>query len=51
MNRDEVAALAQLAVETTKQRLHAALAERIAGEPDHTLQRLLERFESARGDD
>jgi len=50
MTADEVRLLTESTLVMARQRLREALAARINEEPDHTLQRLLERFESVRGD-
>jgi len=51
MTPGEVRLLTESTLVMARQRLLEALAARINEEPDHTLQRLLERFEMVRGDD
>lgn len=51
MTADEVRLLTESTLAMARQRLREALTARIDEEPDHTLQRLLERFEGVHGDD
>jgi len=51
MTADEVRLLTESTLAMARQGLQEALAARINEEPDHTLQRLLERFERVCGDD
>ena len=51
MTADEVRLLTESTLAMARQRLCEALTVRINEEPDHTLQRLLERFGGVHGDD